>query len=143
MALIADMLMAAGAFGAAIYCFVLSGRLKRFAALESGMGGAIAVLSAQVDDMTKALEAARGAAIGSASNLDGLTRRAESVASRLELMVASMHDLPGPGATSGASQRAAQVVAPGSVAEHIAQPARPRPRVVRSRLGNDEIEAAE
>lgn len=94
MELIADVLMSAGAFGAAIYCYVLSGRLKKFTTLESGMGGAIAVLSAQVDDMTKALEKARGAANGSASSLETLTIRAESVAGRLELLVASMHDLP-------------------------------------------------
>ena len=66
MILIADILMAAGSFGAAIYCYVLSGRLKKFTTLETGMGGAIAVLSAQVDDMTRALEKARTAASGSA-----------------------------------------------------------------------------
>lgn len=94
MALIADILMAAGSFGAAVYCYVLSSRLKKFTALESGMGGAIAVLSAQVDDMTRALEQARTAAGGSASSLEGLTLRGESVAARLELLVAAMHDLP-------------------------------------------------
>lgn len=94
MELIADVLMSAGAFGAAIYCYVLSGRLKRFGTLESGMGGAIAVLSAQVDDMTRALDKARGAANGSAQSLEGLTLRAEAVAARLELLVAAMHDLP-------------------------------------------------
>lgn len=94
MDLISDVLMSAGAFGAAIYCYVLAGRLKRFSTLESGMGGAIAVLSAQVDDMTKALDKARGAANGSASSLEGLTLRAEAVAARLELLVAAMHDLP-------------------------------------------------
>jgi hypothetical protein len=97
MALVSDILMSAGAFAAAIYCYVLSGRLKKFQTLEGGMGGAIAVLSAQVDDMTKALEKARGAANGSASSLEGLTHRAEAVATRLELLVASMHDLPQPG----------------------------------------------
>ena len=134
MALIADMLMAAGAFGAAIYCYVLSGRLKKFAALESGMGGAIAVLSVQVDDMTKALAAAGMAVTGSANNLDGLTRRAEQVAAKLELLVASMHDLP--------EERALQV-APAPMASTLMAAARLRPRVVRSRLGSDDLEAAE
>ena len=46
MELIADFLMIAGTFGAAIYCYVLATRLKRFSTLETGMGGAIAVLSA-------------------------------------------------------------------------------------------------
>ncbi len=96
MAFISDILMAAGAFGAAIYCFVLSGRLKKFTTLESGMGSAIAVLSAQVDDMTKALDRARTAATGSASNLESMTSRAESAAARMELLLASMHDFPEP-----------------------------------------------
>lgn len=94
MELIADVLMSAGAFGAAIYCYVLAGRLKKFTTLETGMGGAIAVLSAQVDDMTRALEKARGAATGSAAGLETLVVRAEGVAAKLELMVAAMHDLP-------------------------------------------------
>ncbi len=96
MNLIADILLVAGSFGAAVYCYVLSGRLKKFTTLENGMGGAIAVLSAQVDDMTKALEKARTAAHGSADGLQALTSRAEEVAGRLELLVAAMHDLPEP-----------------------------------------------
>lgn len=94
MTLIADILLVAGALGAAVYCMVLSRRLSRFNDLESGMGNAIAVLSAQVDDMTRALEGARTTAQGSANSLDALTERAEGVAQRLELLVASMHDLP-------------------------------------------------
>lgn len=96
MDLIADMLLVAGSFGAAVYCSVLATRLKRFTTLESGMGGAIAVLSAQVDDMTVALEKARGAANSSAEGLEALTARGEAVAKRLELLVASLHDLPEP-----------------------------------------------
>lgn len=96
MELIADVLMAAGAFGAAIYCYVLAGRLKKFTTLETGMGGAIAVLSAQVDDMTQALEKARTVASGSATSLETLTQRAEAAAGRLELMLAALHDLPDP-----------------------------------------------
>ena len=96
MDLIADILLMAGSFGAAIYCYVLSARLKKFTTLETGMGGAIAVLSAQVDDMTVALEKARQAANGSAESLEALTARGESVARKLELLVASLHDLPDP-----------------------------------------------
>ena len=96
MGLIADIMMSAGAFGAAVYCYVLSGRLKKFTTLETGMGGAIAVLSAQVDDMTKALDRARATAGTSASSLEGLTQRAEVASAKLELLVASLHDLPDP-----------------------------------------------
>jgi hypothetical protein len=94
MELISDILLIAGAIGAAFYCFVLSRRLSRFTNLDRGVGGAIAVLSAQVDDMTRALANAQGTASGSTDKLAALTVRAEEVAGRLELLVASMHDLP-------------------------------------------------
>lgn len=105
MELIADILLGAGALGAAAYCLILSRRLATFTRLESGMGGAIAVLSAQVDDMTRALDRARGAATDSAEALEGRTRRAEQVAERLELLLASMHDLPEPGLIDRKSKR--------------------------------------
>ena len=94
MNLIADFLLAAGAFSTAVYCLVLSRRLKRFTTLETGMGGAIAVLSAQVDDMTKALERARSSAQSSSGALEEQVSRAETAAARLDLILASLHDLP-------------------------------------------------
>lgn len=94
MVLIADFLMAAGAFSAAVYCLVLSRRLQRLTRLEDGVGGAIAVLSAQVDDMTQALKQARTAAQNSEATLIAQTARAELAAERLSLMLAAMHDLP-------------------------------------------------
>ncbi len=94
MELIADILLVAGALGAGLYCFVLARRLSRFNDLENGVGGAVAVLSAQVDDLTKTLSAAQATATESTQSLAALTDRAEGVAKRLELLVASMHDLP-------------------------------------------------
>lgn len=94
MALIADILLVAAALGAAFYCFVLSRRLKRFNDLENGVGGAIAVLSSQVDEMTRALQSAQTATRDSSERLGAMTDKAEGVAGRLELLVASMHDLP-------------------------------------------------
>ena len=96
MQLIADMMMIAATVGASIYCLVLAARLRKFTTLETGMGGAIAVLSAQVDDMTRALEKARGVATSSEKNLESLTGKAEALARRLELLMASLHDLPEP-----------------------------------------------
>lgn len=127
MTFIADILMAAGAFGAAVYCYVLSGRLKKFTTLETGMGGAIAVLSAQVDDMTRALEKARATSADSADGLQVRTARAEAVAARLELLVAALHDLPDQ-APSEAPE----------LAEHER-----RVRFVRRRGGAADLEAAE
>ena len=94
MAIVADILLIAGALGLAFYCTVLSRRLARFTDLENGVGGAVAVLSVQVDDMTKTLKNAQDAALSSSSSLVEMTERAETVAGRLELLVASLHDLP-------------------------------------------------
>lgn len=124
MELVADVLLAGGAFGAALYCYILAERMKRFAALESGMGGAIAVLSQQVDEMTRALERARSEAGGSEQRLAGLTDRAEAAARRLDLLIASLHDLP-------------------EEAEAEPEPVVDRPRLVRRRVVRTGLEAAE
>lgn len=96
MDLISDMLLVSGALGAGFYCLVLSRRLRRFTDLEKGVGGAVAVLSAQVDDLTKTLNRAQITAKGSVDTLAEVSARAEAAAQRLELLVASMHDLPEP-----------------------------------------------
>lgn len=112
MDLIADILLAAGALGAGFYCLVLSRRLKKFNDLEKGVGGAVAVLSSQVEDLNKSFATARQMTEGSSQALDQLTGRAESVAQRLELMMASMHDMP---------EAAPQVSAAAQVVEHNAE----------------------
>lgn len=127
MQFISDFLLGAGALAAAVYCLVLSRRLQKFTQLESGMGGAIAVLSAQVDDMTKALEKAQATAKSSVTTLESMTGRAEEVAEKLELLLASMHDIPDP--------KPAAAPAAGEAARKL--------RVVRSRFSRDEMEAAE
>ena len=94
MALLADIFLLAAALGATFYCVVLSRRLNKFTDLEEGVGGAISALSSQVEDMTRTLKMAQGAASASASSLGAMTGRAEDAARRLELLVAAMHDLP-------------------------------------------------
>jgi hypothetical protein len=134
MQLISDSLLLAATIGAAIYCYVLAARLRRFTTLESGMGGAIAVLSAQVDDMTRALEKAQGVAGASERRLEDLTARADVLAKRLELMVASLHDIPEPG-----PRPAASAPAPGPAEEEDHR----RLRFVRRRSPREPVEAAE
>lgn len=106
MELIADIFLVAGTLGAGLYCFVLARRLARFNDLETGIGGAVAVLSAQVDDLTKTLAAAQKTASISTVTLEELTDRAETVARRLELLVASLHDLPEAASQTEASHAA-------------------------------------
>jgi hypothetical protein len=93
MTLVADILLAAGAIAAAFYCFILGRRLRRFNDLENGIGGAVAVLSAQVDDLDKSLSGARVSAEDSSKELLGLVERAEDVRRQLELQIAALHDV--------------------------------------------------
>lgn len=94
MEMIADILLVAGALSAAFYCMVLGRRLKRFNSLEQGVGGAVAVLSAQVDDLNKSLNVAQATAAESAATLTEMTTRAEEMSKRLDLQMASLHDIP-------------------------------------------------
>jgi len=92
--MIADILLVAGAVGAGLYCMVLARRLRRFTDLEKGVGGAVAVLSAQVDDLTRTLARAQKSASDSVGSLTNVNERAELATKRLELLLASLHDLP-------------------------------------------------
>lgn len=87
---LADLLLAAGAFGAGCYCFVLSRRLTRFTDLEKGVGGAVAVLSVQVDEMTQVLTRAQSAAATSSAELREVTAQAEAASERLTTLLQSM-----------------------------------------------------
>ena len=117
MDIIADIFLAAGAAGAGLYCFILGRRLKRFNDLEKGVGGAVAVLSVQVDDLTKTLSAAQSTAAASAQTLTDLANRADVVSQKLELQMASLHD-----------------IAPSGPIEHTAPPQAPaEPMFVRHR----------
>lgn len=91
---LADIFLGAAALGAAFYCVVLSRRLSKFNDLEKGVGGAVAVLAVQVDDLTKTIEKAQSNASEAAQELGSLTKRAEDVSSKIQLQLASMHDLP-------------------------------------------------
>ncbi len=124
MTLVADILMIAGALGAAFYCMVLSRRLRRFSDLDKGVGGAVAVLSVQVDDMNRTIRQAEKAAAESAARLNELTERSEDAARRLELMIAAMHDLP---VDPEAAAEGEGGSGPGA-AETVAQPKAEAPR---------------
>lgn len=93
MDLISDILLMCAALGAALYCHVLARRLRRLQNLKEGIGGAVASLSVQVEGLTKALKSAQKLAGEATETVSERTKRAEQVADRLELLVASMHDL--------------------------------------------------
>ncbi|MGJ8543985.1 MAG: hypothetical protein ACSHWZ_00990 [Sulfitobacter sp.] len=134
---IADILLGAGALAAAFYCMVLGRRLNRFNDLEKGVGGAVAVLSAQVDDLTKTLAAAQAAANSSAQILTELTGRAEEMSRRLELQMAALHDIPSQPVTAQPTSEAAEPApqpAPKPAATAPTPPAQNEPMFVRHRV---------
>ena len=94
MDLIADILLAAAAVGASIYCIVLSRRLRDFKNLETGIGGAVAVLSSQVEELQSTLAQSQKTAQASADTLTELSKRAEETSKKLEIQIASLNDLP-------------------------------------------------
>ncbi len=92
--LIADALLLGGALCACAYCFVLSRRLKKLSSFESGLGGAIAILSTQVDDMQRVLKETEATAGEASSQLKDLVQEAEDAAGNLEVLLASLTDMP-------------------------------------------------
>jgi methyl-accepting chemotaxis protein len=89
---IADILLVAASLGAAAYCMVLSRRLKKLGSFDKGIGSAIAVLSAQVDEMKTALREAKAGSDGASENLNDLVRQARDISAELEMMIAACHD---------------------------------------------------
>jgi len=100
MDLIADILLGGGALLTACYCLVLSRKLGKLRGLDQDLGGAIAILSQQVDEMNQALVSARHSTETSTEELDTKTRAATETADRLELLLTALHDLPDPEASA-------------------------------------------
>lgn len=92
MELIADGLLVAGALVAAMYCWILSRRLSALRNLDKGLGGAIAGLSARVEQTRASLADTKASTTGLTRELADLTARAEIAAGRLELLLATVHE---------------------------------------------------
>ena len=92
MDLIADGLLFAGAITAAVYCWVLSNRVKKLSDLDSGLGSAIAALSVEVKEMQSALKNAQSITGTSVSELEQLIERSKSASDTLRLMLATVQE---------------------------------------------------
>ncbi|WP_461428666.1 DUF6468 domain-containing protein [Gymnodinialimonas sp.] len=88
----ADILVIFASLGAMAYCMVLSRRLSRLTSFDKGLGGAIAVMSSQVDEMKAALKEAKSGSDGAGSQLNDLVHQAREISSELEMMIAACHD---------------------------------------------------
>lgn len=123
----ADLLLAFGALAAAFYCFILSKRLKKLKGLDQDLGGAIAVLSQQVDEMTKVLSEAQETANTTSQELDSKTKSAVEIADRIDLLMGALHDLPDVPAPSNTVEKPKVEVVQKDVT--VFMRARPRRRV--------------
>lgn len=88
----ADILVIFASLGAMAYCMVLSRRLSRLSSFDKGLGGAIAVMSSQVDEMKAALREAKSGSDGAGNQLNDLVHQAREISSELEMMIAACHD---------------------------------------------------
>ena len=89
MSILMDLAIALGAFLAAAYCLLLSRRLRALTRLDGDVGTAIAVLSQQVDALTRALQAASQSSTQAEASLALTIARAETATRNLELMLAA------------------------------------------------------
>ena len=88
----ADILVTIASLGAMGYCMVLSRRLNRLTSFDKGLGGAIAVMSSQVDEMKAALREAKAGSDGAGKQLHELVTQARDISTELEMMIAACHD---------------------------------------------------
>lgn len=88
----ADILVTLASLGAMAYCMILSRRLSRLTSFDKGLGGAIAVMSSQVDEMKAALHEAKNGSDGAGHQLGDLVHQAREISSELEMMIAACHD---------------------------------------------------
>lgn len=58
-ATILPLISVAASLPLALYCFILARRLKRLNSLETGLGGAIAVMTSEISRLDKAIRRAR------------------------------------------------------------------------------------
>lgn len=89
MEIIVDVAIGSGALLAAAYCMLLSRRLRAFTRLDGDVGQAIALLSSQVDQLTRALSAAESGSAKREHALREQIQAAEHAARRLELLMAA------------------------------------------------------
>lgn len=94
MIILADIAIGAGALLAAAYCMLLSRRLRAFTRLDGDVGRAIALLSTQVDQLTRALTAAEVESTAREAALRAQVTAAEQAARRLELLMAANRPAP-------------------------------------------------
>lgn len=91
--IVSDMLLVAGAFGLALYCWILSRRLARLSRSDEGLGATISALSEQVEALQSTASRATAEAQSTTERLAALVEEAEKREGELSIMLASLSDI--------------------------------------------------
>lgn len=121
MSLIADGLLIATCLTAAVYCYVLAGRLKKFASTEAGNGQQILRMSQALDETRAALREAQGSAQSEAAALERNILEARRLATQLRNLINEAQGAPPRAAQS--RKQPLEKAAPDQEIEPAAMPA--------------------
>lgn len=92
MELIADGLLFIATMVAALYCLVLSRRLRRLTNMDAGVGEAITAMSTRVDEMNNALTSSQKSTQKAVADLDTRLAAAKAVLTKLEAATSASRD---------------------------------------------------
>lgn len=92
MELITDGLLFIATMVAALYCLVLSRRLRRLTDMDAGVGEAITAMSTRVDEMNNALTSSQKSTQKAVADLDTRLAAAKAVLTKLEAATSSSQD---------------------------------------------------
>lgn len=87
MQIIVDFMLLAASAAAAIYCFVLSGKLKKLNDVRTGLGASIATMSATLDETRRMLAESKCVQREAEENLKTLVKDATRTAEELSELV--------------------------------------------------------
>lgn len=94
MALISDLLLLSATVAAFLYCFILSIKFKRLRNKEAQYITALNEVTSQVDRFINQIECARRTLKEVEHEFNDRIHKGNSLARRLELLIASLHDIP-------------------------------------------------
>lgn len=91
--LLSDLLLLGATLGMAVYCRTLSKRLRAFNDIDHGIGGTVATMSLQVDELKRSIDAAHADADERAEQLRQKISQADDRIGRLEMLLAGLEDI--------------------------------------------------
>jgi len=91
--LLSDFILVAATVGMALWCRVLTQRLRAFNDLDKGLGATIATMTLQVDDLQKSIAEATAQKDDRVERLEAANATADDRIGRMEMLMASLEEL--------------------------------------------------